>query len=179
MLTQILFYLSALSVWQSVEGIESWLTTADPSTGSAIKLLEKQSSNEFSKVPNKGSWPSIQYQINVDSKKQFILGYGAGLPQASAYVLNNLKNSNGDLYNSVMQKLFGVGDDGAAINVLRFPIGSCDFSLTNTTYDEVNGDYNLDNFAIDADSWNIVTILQDALAINPDLVVMGRLSKLL
>ncbi len=78
----------------------------------------------------------MNYQINSSKKLQQILGYGAGLPQASAKVLIDLKRRNEKLYGYTMNKLFGSKNDGAGINILRFPMGSSDFSIVNTSYDE-------------------------------------------
>lgn len=168
------FYLCSCPVISATE-IHSWQTTSDPATGAVIDLLK-----ELVPFSSEGTIKSTsistdyEYLININSKKQNILGYGAGLPQASAFVLNNLKSRDGSLYNSVLQNLFGNSDDGAAINILRFPIGSCDFSMTNTSYDEHNNDYNLEYFTIDDDSMLIVSVLQDILAVNPNMVLIGK-----
>lgn len=150
--------------------IRSWQTTSDVMTGAVIDLLQAQPPLQ----PKQSTASAVQFQINADESKQGILGYGAGLPQASAYVLNNLKNRNVALYNSVLQKLFGSSDDGAAINILRFPIGSCDFSMTNTSYDEHQNDYNLEYFAVDEDSKLIMSVLKDILVVNPNMVLIGK-----
>src|SRR4051812_44635848 len=113
MLSIVFRFVTVLSILWSGAAVKSWLTTADPSSGDVIKLLEEQTENSFKKTTNSSvSASTVEYQIDVDSKKQFILGYGAGLPQASAYVLNNLKSRNVELYNSVLQKLFGFDEDG-------------------------------------------------------------------
>lgn len=63
-----------------------------------------------------------------------------------------------------MNALFGSSiNGGAGLNILRFPIGSCDFSLTMTSYDEVSGDYTLSQFQIDNDSEYIIEVIQDAI----------------
>jgi O-glycosyl hydrolase len=161
-----------LSSFVTSSNVRSWLTSADPVTAAAIKLLEEQSPIFNSKTGS--SFLSIN--IDVEQKKQTILGYGAGLPQSSAYVLNSLKSRDVGLYNTVLNKLFGTSNDGAAINILRFPIGSCDFSMTNTSYDEIQDDYSLDSFAIDSDSQLIVSVLTDILAVNPNMVLIGERS---
>jgi hypothetical protein len=150
--------------------VSSWLTTADPETGDAQKLLEPQGPIEV----GRGGTAQVQYNVDVSQTKQSILGYGAGLPQASASVLYNLKGRNPSVYSSVMQQLFGTANNGAAMNILRFPIGSCDFSMHNTSYDEHKDDYSLQYFAIDEDSKMIVSVLKDALAVNPNLVLIGK-----
>ena len=160
---------SVLCAVASSSAVRSWLTTSDPGSGAVIKMLEEQAP-----ITEQLGNSQVQFVIDAGNKKQSILGYGAGLPQSSAYVLNNLKSRNPTLYNSVLQKLFGRSADGGGINVLRFPIGSCDFSMTSTTYDEHSGDYELKYFAVDQDSQLIASVLKDVLAINPNLVIVGE-----
>jgi len=154
--------------------VKSWLTQSDLS-GNAIHLLEPQASiNAIEKSNNqleaKDGWSSIN--IDQNSRFQKMEGFGAGLPQASASVLYNLKKRNNKLYEETMQKLFSK-DNGVGINILRFPIGSCDFSIHNTTYDEIWWDWNLEHFAIDSDSEMIVSVLQDVQKINSDLLIIA------
>lgn len=162
--------LAYLAVGSAFE-VKSWLTTADAATGAAILLLAEQAPITSS---TKISGEAADISINVNDIKQSILGYGAGLPQSSAKVLTDLKNKNLELYNSVLLKLFGSTGDGAAINILRFPMGSCDFSMSMTSYDEVKNDYNLDSFSIDQDSRLIVNVLKDIMRVNPSLILIGK-----
>lgn len=165
----------SLGVVSSSE-VRSWLTTADVNSGAATNLLVEQSPiySSKSKLTSRSGTAGVDININVDDIKQQILGYGAGLPQSSAKVLTDLKGRNIDLYWSVLRKLFSSADDGANINILRFPVGSCDYSMWVTSYDEVYNDYNLNNFAIDNDSWLIVNVLKDIQWLNPNLVLIGE-----
>jgi glucosylceramidase len=164
---------AALSaVGSSAIQVNSWLTTADPVTGAALKLLEAQEPIDGTEFARRLT-TDADFGIDISSTKQKIIGYGAGLPQASASVLFNLKKRSAELYNAVVEQLFTTSNGGAGINILRFPIGSCDFSIHNTSYDEHNNDYDLEYFAIDDDSKMIVQVLKDALAVNPGLVIIG------
>jgi glucosylceramidase len=160
------------AVGSSAIQVKSWLTTADPVTGAALKLLEAQEPIDGAGFTRRLS-TDADFGIDISSTKQKIIGYGAGLPQASASVLFNLKERSAELYNAVVEQLFTTSNGGAGINILRFPIGSCDFSIHNTSYDEHENDYDLENFAIDDDSKMIVEVLKDALAVNPGLVIIG------
>jgi glucosylceramidase len=115
----------------------------------------------------------VAVQSGPGSGLQKMVGFGAAMPQGSAKVLHDLKTRNQGLYEQVMRKLFGDGDGEAGINMVRFPIGSCDFSMSWHTWDDTPGDYNLADFAPDSDSELIIEVLRDAKAIQPTLVLLG------
>jgi O-glycosyl hydrolase len=132
----------------------------------------------------------ISIEINVTQRYQTMLGYGAGIPQSSVSVLLNLKEYSSEIYWNVMMKLFSVpsfsfsdspddnsnrngNDDGAGFSILRFPMGSCDYSMTNTSYDETDDDYSLNNFKIDTDSQLILEFLKDVIKINPKITLIA------
>jgi len=119
-------------------------------------------------------WDGVT-RLTVDTAEvmQTMVGFGAAVTQASAVTLQDLKSRSRTLYDEVMQRLFGVGEDAAGISLVRFPIGSCDFSRTWSTYDDTWDDWGLDHFKLDADSELIAATLQDAKAINDDLILMG------
>ncbi len=155
--------------------VNTWQTTCDGS-GEAKDLLTWKGSfahsNESSKITSKDNY--VELNIDLSNKLQTMTGFGAGLPQSSASVLKSLKDRNQDVYWQVLTKIFSEDNYGANMNILRFPIGSCDFSMVSTSYDEVANDYNLDNFKIDNDSWMIVEVLQDILKVNPRMVLIGK-----
>jgi glucosylceramidase len=72
-----------------------------------------------------------------------------------------------------MRKLFGDGDSDAGISMVRFPIGSCDFSMSWNTWDDTPSDYNLSHFAPDGDSELVIEVLRDARAIRPSLILLA------
>lgn len=152
-----------------------WLTACD-SQANPIKLLEEQPSTFF---PHSNMYETdVNIHVTTSQKLQQMVGFGAGLPQASAKVLISLKNSNQELYLEVMNRLFSPGLEGyknksIGMNAVRFPIGSCDFSISEHTYDDSKDDYNLTNFKIDDDSMLQIQVLKDAKKINPDLVLIG------
>lgn len=165
-----LLALTYLAAGSTLE-VKSWLTTSDPNTGGAILLLAEQEPIYSNSKLGSGD---VNINININDIKQTILGYGAGLPQSSAKVLSDLKSRNLELYNSVLRQLFSSDGDGAGMNILRFPMGSCDFSMSITSYDEVKNDYNLDSFSIDEDSLLIVNVLKDIMQVNSKLILIGK-----
>lgn len=111
--------------------------------------------------------------VDASAALQTMSGFGAAMTASSAGVLQGLKSRKRWLYNQVMNRLFGMGDDAAGISFVRFPIGSCDFSSTEATYDDVWNDWTLSHFELDAETEDIVATLQDAKEINNNLVLMG------
>lgn len=153
--------------------VQNWLTQVDPSSGSALHLLEQLPDLTTTNKDGKRSKDvTFSMTISMQTKMQKIVGYGAGLSQSSAYVLNSLKQRNATLYQETLQALFSP-ITGAGLRILRFPIGSCDFSLRNTSYDEYQDDYDLTHFAVDADSQAIISVLLDVRAVNKDLIIIA------
>ncbi len=115
--------------------------------------------------------PSI-FKITVDSKKKYqtIDGFGAAMSESAAYVLSGLSESK---RNEVMSALFG--ETGIGIDFVRIPMGASDFSLNNYTYNDITSgtDTALEHFSIERDLLYVVPRLKQAMALNPDLKLMG------
>lgn len=158
-----------LAILRSYCSLETWLTSCDKD-GNVLNLLEPQTDL----APVDSTVALSKVNIDTSQKLQHMLGFGAGIPQSSAYVLSQLKARNSSMYWDVLSQVFG--SEGAKMNFLRFPIGSCDFSLQATTYDEVKDDYELTHFAIDKDSETIAEVLIDVKKINPGLSLIGECS---
>jgi glucosylceramidase len=65
---------------------------------------------------------------------------------------------------------------GIGLNILRQPMGASDFALTDYSYDDVAAgerDLGLTKFSIEHDRAYIIPLLKEALAVNPNLKVMG------
>ena len=100
------------------------------------------------------------------------------LTQSSAYLLMQYKKADEPAYWQLMDTLFNKSvdnDHSFGINVLRLPLTSCDFSLPSVkwfTYDDSNGDYNLDHMSLDNAQYQI-PILKDIITINPYIRLIG------
>lgn len=196
-LLQAFFFVSMvnnIAASPATHAINVWLTSSNLSTGSPLLLLAPQNDidKNWSLTGNSKMKALSRVNVEIDSKTllQSIVGYGAGLPQSSAFVLIGLKRRSPPLYNTVMERIFGAGESSARMTVIRFPIGSCDFSIQNTSYDENANDFDLTWFKIDEDrsedakclylfkcvvisSELIIEVLQDAIKINPTLKLIG------
>jgi glucosylceramidase len=145
-----------------VNEVDFWLTTADKSS-----LLQKQG-GILSFDTKANSNPTIL----VDSTEFFqeMDGFGATLTGGSAYVLNQKltamerQNALNDLFSS----------QGIGISYLRLSIGASDMNATAYTYDDSQtADPDLLKFSIDMDKTDMIPVLKQILAINPNIKLMS------
>ena len=144
--------------------VSSWITKGDRSA-----LLQKQADISLGKTSY--SYPSI----DVDSTQTFqtIDGFGYSLTGGSAYVINHL--SSGDK-NSLLQELFGTGDNSIAVSYLRISIGASDLNASVYSYDDLPAgqtDIGLDHFSLSQDTIDVVPVLRQILTINPNIKILG------
>lgn len=145
--------------------VEYWLTKADQSS-----LLEKQTGNiSFSAASSNGQ------SIDVDSAQQFqtIDGFGYSLTGGSAGLINQLPAAD---KTSLLQELFGTGSNSIGVSYLRVSIGASDLSTSVFSYDDMPSgqiDVNLVNFNLSKDTIDVIPVLKQILAINPNIKVMG------
>jgi len=148
------------------KSIQSYTFTPYLTAGDKSALLQEGISIQTDEAN-----PSI-YKITVDTKKKYqtIDGFGAAMSESAAYVLSNLNESK---RNEVMEALFG--ESGIGIDFVRIPMGASDFALNNYTYNDLTSgtDLTLEQFSIQRDLLYVVPSLQQALALNPDLKLMG------
>ena len=99
-------------------------------------------------------------QTNLYRSKTFqtILGFGGAFTDAASQVFSKLTPS---LQTRVLEMYFS--EHGLQYNMARLPIGSCDFSLGNYNYDNVDGDTNLEHFTIDHDKEKIIPFIKRAM----------------
>jgi glucosylceramidase len=101
-----------------------------------------------------------------------MVGFGAAMTDASAYLLNNKLGSQRD---GIMQELFG-RNPGLGLSFVRVPMGASDFSTTDYSYDDMPAgqtDSTLANFSIAPDRTDKLPMLKQALAINPQLKLVA------
>lgn len=81
--------------------------------------------------------------LNANHTLQKIIGFGGAFTDAAAI---NWKLLEPALQNRLIQAYFG--PDGLEYNMGRINMGGCDFSTRDYTYDDVEGDLALENFAL-------------------------------
>jgi glucosylceramidase len=151
---------------QEIRPIQVWLTTGDQA-----KLLARE--------PNIALTYNVHFAVRLpviavdpDKPYQQVVGFGAAMTDASAYLINRLAASDRE---TLLQDLFG-RDNGIGLSFMRVPMGASDFSMRHYSYDDVpvgQTDSTLDHFSIDPDRVDKLPLIRRALAINPQLKVMA------
>lgn len=136
---------------------EVWITTADGG-----RKLERAADAAFD-----GSRQDIDLAVDASDRHQSFTGAGASLTEASARLISDLPS---DERGRLMQSLFAEDGDGIGLDYLRQPLGGSDFvaELPFYSYEDDRG-----SFSVDRDRKEILPLLREALAVNPDIRVMG------
>jgi len=142
-----------------------WVTTGDRSA-----LLQKQMTAAFS-----GDVREVQ-TILVEPEKTFqtMDGFGYALTGGSAWLIRQKLSDR--QRTSLLKELFAPTDDGLGVSYLRISIGASDLNDHVFTYDDVadgQTDFRLDKFSIAKDDADVIPLLQEILAINPKIRIMG------
>ena len=99
-------------------------------------------------------------------------GFGAAMTDASAPLLSGLPDVK---RKAIMAELFGRADGGLGLSFTRLTVGASDFSTHHYSYDDTPGnapDPELRYFSIAPAKQYVLPRTREALAINPDLLVM-------
>ncbi len=104
-----------------------------------------------------GSPSALSISIHPEKKFQTITGFGGSFTEASASLINRLSPINRD---KIIQAYFS--KEGADYSLTRTHINSCDFSLKNYAYANVEGDTNLDHFNIEEDRNDLIPMIKAA-----------------
>ncbi len=141
-----------------------WITTADQT-----RLLSRQ--RDLAIEPATDAIPAV---INVDEATvyQEMVGFGAAMTDASAYLI---QHKLGAQHDAVLHELFG-RSPGIGLSFLRIPMGASDFSTHDYSYDDMpagQSDPSLARFSLAEDRVDKIPALKAALAINPQLKLVG------
>lgn len=145
--------------------VQFWLTNGDQSALLQLQnvgLIFGGAANQF---------PTI----TVDSTQayQTIDGFGFALTGGSAFLLSSMDVPD---RNALLQELFGTDSGAIGVSYLRVSIGASDLSPVVFSYDDMPAgqtDTALRQFNLNAGDVDVVPILQQILAINPQLKILG------
>lgn len=139
-----------------------WVTSGDRS-----QLLSEQAPLRFSALA-----PLERPVLTLDVAQRFqqIVGFGAAITDASAWLVQNRLTSAQRA--ALMQELFGRDSGGLGFSFTRITIGASDFSLDHYSLADV-ADPTLQQFSTQRLEEFVFPTVQQALALNPDLKVMA------
>lgn len=145
--------------------VEFWLSRADR----GVLLQQQAGTIGFTTVANGNQ------EIVVDSTQRFqeIDGFGYTLTGSSAFVIRQLPNADRA---SLLQELFGNSPTSIRVSYLRLSIGASDLSPTAFTYNDLPAgqtDPTLTNFSLGPDRTDLIPLLKEILAINPNIKILG------
>ena len=158
--------LAALLCSCSQAGFESRIWLTDP--GNEI-LFQEQEKIHFSNAAFSG--PIIE--INPEIQYQEMDGFGFTLTQGSA---KHLLGMNDESRKQLLLELFGDGEKSIRINYLRLSIAASDLNETVFSYhdlEEGEEDPELNKFDLGPDREDVIPVLKEIMAINPDIKLMG------
>lgn len=98
-------------------------------------------------------------QLLPEQTYQTITGFGGSFTQASAHLLNQLSPEK---RTKIIEAYFG--ETGARYSLTRTHMNSCDFSLGQYSYAQVEGDVALMHFSVDEDKNGIIPFIKQAMA---------------
>lgn len=145
--------------------VDFWLTTAGQGS-----LLQKQTG-----ILAFGTASNTNPNIEVDSAQAFqtVDGFGYTLTGGSATLINQLPSATKA---SLLQELFGSNSNSIGVSYLRISIAASDLSASVFSYDDMPAgqtDVNLANFSLSQDTIDLVPLLKEILAINPNIKILG------
>ena len=146
--------------------VRVWLSTADR------RLRLAQQSDVFADRHDAVT-SDADVVVDLGRKYQTMAGFGAALTDSSAWLIQNKLNPS--QRGALLQELFGP-PPGLNFNMLRITIGASDFSLQHYTLDDMPAgqiDPGLQHFNVVVDQRNVIPVLRDILAIQPNLLIIA------
>ena len=162
--TLLLFLLLCFGFSAKAQAPSFWLT--DPKSGI---LFQKQSA-----IAATTGEPTEQISLYPDSTYQSMDGFGFTLSQGSASHLLSMSDS---ARKSILQELFGSGENDIRISYLRLAVAASDLNAFPFSYNDLKdpkaSDPKLSQFSLSYDTLDVLPILKQILAINPKVTLMA------
>ncbi|SNR67789.1 glycoside hydrolase family 30 beta sandwich domain-containing protein [Flavobacterium sp. ov086] len=143
---------------------EAWITTTDETS-----KLQKQNDLVFNSETNSNQ----TILVDASQKFQTIEGFGFSLTGGSAQAIMKLDKAKKE---ALLQELFSRNNDAIGLSYLRISIGASDLNEKVFSYDDMpegQTDLKLEHFNLGPDLNDVVPLLKEILAINPNIKIMG------
>ncbi|MDB5110330.1 MAG: glucosylceramidase [Mucilaginibacter sp.] len=144
--------------------VDWWLTTNDKKS-----LLAKQSPLSFGQSLNS----TATIVVDPSQKYQSVDGFGFALTGGSA---QNMMRMSPNERKKLIQELFGHEENNVGISYLRLSIGSSDLNDHTFSYDDLpdgQTDTRLEKFTLKEDEKDVIPVMKEILAVNPQIKVLG------
>lgn len=145
--------------------IESWVTNADRSA-----LFQKQTDSVFFGASRSGSSTII---IDEGQQLQEIDGFGYAITGGTAELLMKMSPA---ARKKILNEVFAVNDNNIGVSYLRLSIGSSDLNSFTFSYNDLKEnetDFELKKFTLSQDLKDVIPVMKEILAINPDIQILG------
>jgi glucosylceramidase len=157
---------SLLSAASMAQDVKVWETTRD---GQSRVALSSQVYS-FSDKPTDRCVP-----ITVDDRQHFqkMRGFGYALTGGSAELMMAMSS---DARHDLILSLFGHGEGQAGISYIRLTVGASDMNSFVFSYDDMPrdmSDWDLKNFSLAQDMNDVVPVMREILAVNPDIEILA------
>jgi len=145
---------------------QNWLTTADQQS-----LL-----TPGAPLPFDAKQVRLPLHIEVDPAQRFqtMVGFGGAITEGSAWLIQHKLTPA--QRSALMNELYGHGPNGLGFEFTRLTIGASDFSLEHYSLDDVPAgktDMALAHFSLAPEKADVVPVVKQARAVNPQLMVMA------
>ncbi|WP_242927561.1 glycoside hydrolase family 30 protein [Pontibacter vulgaris] len=150
---------------QTTEEVALWLT--DP----AVSILFQQQNTKLAFGAVENQHPTID--IDTTTTYQTIDGFGYTLTGGSAMLINKMSKS---ARAALLEELFATDGNNIGVSFLRVSIGASDLDSRVFSYNDLPaGQTNpeMTKFSLDPDRANLIPVLKEILAINPQIKIMG------
>ena len=145
-------------------GVERWLSTEDRRL-----RLARQSDLAIGAAED----APADVVIDIHQRYQAIVGFGAALTDASAWLMQNKLSQR--QRNALLQELFGPPPN-LNLNMTRLTIGGSDFSLQQYTLDDLPAaglDPSLQHFNVASNLRDVIPTVREVMAVNPQLRIIA------
>lgn len=145
--------------------VEAWVTS--PLTN----VLFQRQNVALNFIQTANQQPTIS--VDTTTTYQTIDGFGNCLTGGSAILLNRMDKANRA---QILKELFATDDKNIGISYLRVSIGASDLSDRVFSYNDLPAgqtDVEMTKFSLEPERADLIPVLKEILAINPDIKIMG------
>ena len=158
--------MSFLSAQPSLRQIEAWVTTSDRD----LLFARQPERINFVNTVRGGGLPVV---IDEQRVMQSIDGFGFALTGGSA---EHLIKMNSAERAKIIRELFATDGDNIGVSYLRLSIGASDLNSFVFSYNDLpegETDFELAKFDLGQDKIDVIPVLKEILAINPDIMILA------